>query len=129
MGSANNLPKPPWRLNPFWTQLLGLTLLGELQEIFQINATSSSHYDKAMMRGLFIREISKCKSKTRELTVVLQNRVSETEKAFIQSPSSTFKFNWDEAQTLLKDHMLQTADNKRFFIPQKYFMEDKALAI
>lgn len=123
LGSAVGLPKQPWRPNPFWAHLIDCILLKELQEYFQFNAASSSQtlvWDptKAVIRGLYIREICKRKSKSRELTVELQNRVSLTEQGFIQNPSANAENEWDEAHKLLADHMLLMAENKRFFVRQ-----------
>lgn len=94
-----------------------MALLQEIEEYFQINGDSLSHalvWDamKAVVRGLYIREISRHKSKTRELTVTLQNRVSDTEAQFVCNPTDSTKANWIEAQSILKDHMLHMADNK-----------------
>lgn len=94
-----------------------MALLREIQEYFQLNTASSClvlTWDamKAVVRGLYIREITKQTSKSRELTVALQNRVSETESAFEQNPSPASKSDWDKAQTSLNDHMLLMADNK-----------------
>lgn len=84
---------------------------------------------EAFVRGLYIREISKCKSKTRELTEALQQWVNDTENLFVSNPSEGARADWVEAQNLLKDHMLSMADNMRFFVKQKYFMEGRALDI
>lgn len=131
LGLAPSAPRPPWRLNPFWTQLIGMGLLTELREFFTVHAASSNRalvWDtmKAVLRGLYIRDISRRKSKTRELMVALQKRVAETEVSFTRTPTSITKHDWEEAQKLLKEHMLSVADNKRFFLKQKYFMEGES---
>lgn len=92
VGSGGGVPRQVWRLNPFWTHFLDVVLLGVLGEYFQLNATSASNvviWDmmKAVVRGLYIREISKRKSKSRELTLALQHRVMDTEAEFISDPS------------------------------------------
>lgn len=81
---------------------------------------------KAVMRGLYIRGISRRKSKSRELTLALQTRVVETEEIFIKHPVPLSKTEWEEAQTRLKGHMISMADNKRFFLKQKYFAEGES---
>lgn len=43
LGLTVGSPRQPWRLNPFWAQLIDLALLKELQEYLQINGASSSH--------------------------------------------------------------------------------------
>lgn len=58
--------------------------------------------------------------------IALQNRVYETECVFVENPSAVAKVDWEEAQQLLKDHMMLIADNKRFFIQQKYFLEGES---
>lgn len=125
------LPKRCWRLNPFWVQLIDIVLLKELQEYFQLNESTSSPavvWDtmKAVVRGLYIREISRRKSKSRELTLAHQQQVVDTESRFVLNPSPAAKAAWEEAQKLLRDHMLSRADNKRFFTQQKYFIEGES---
>lgn len=131
LGQSDATPILPWRVNPFWVQLIDKALLGELQEFFQLNAPHSPPpitWDamKAVTRGLYIREISKRKSKTRELTQALQQRVADTEVLYISDPTDRARADWTEAQDMLKNHMLSVADNKRFFLKQKYFMEGES---
>lgn len=131
VGMSGGVPRQTWRLNPFWAHLLDVVLLREIEEFFQTNESSASSgvvWDtmKAVVRGLYIREISKRKSKSRELTETLQQRVTDTEAQFILDPSEGARADWVEAQSLLKDHMLTMADNKRFFTKQKFFMEGES---
>lgn len=74
-----------WRLHPFWIQLTGYAPATELREFFLNNEGTASQacvWDtmKAFIRGIYICEISKQKTKTLEFTVAYQNRVGETER-------------------------------------------------
>lgn len=94
LGRSHSLSGGSWRLNPFWVQLIDVSLMSEIQEFFRINGPLSSHATvwetmKAVIRGLYIREISKRKSKSQELTVALQQRVSDTESHYITDPTDS----------------------------------------
>lgn len=126
LGRAGELHRKLWRLNPFWIQLIGPSPLVELREFFTNNEGSASKacvWDtmKAFVRGIYIREISKRKSKTRELTVAYQHRVGEAERDYVESPSAAGRVQLEEAQKSLADHLLHRADDKRFFLQQKYY--------
>lgn len=80
LGTGVMLPRHFSQLNPFWVHLIHPSLTEETQSLFDINEGSSSTgcvWDtmKAFVRGVYIRDISKCKTKTRELTTALQNRI------------------------------------------------------
>lgn len=64
------------------------------------------------VRGIYIREISKRKSKSRELTVAHQHRVRETERDYVESPSAAGRVQLEEAQKSLADHFLHRADDR-----------------
>lgn len=122
LGHVAGVPAQPWHLNPFWAQLIHMALLRELEEFFQLHSScaSPSLTWEAVSRGLYTREISKPKSRTRELTQALQQHVSDTEAVYISDPSDQARVDWVEAQDLLKDHMLTMAD-KKILCQQKYF--------
>lgn len=56
----------------------------------------------------------------------MHSRIASLPRKFIEDPSAGAKADWEEAQQLLKYQMLSMAENKRFFLKQKYFLEGES---
>lgn len=125
--------RPLWKLNPFWLPVLNnkSEICNILRDFFATNRGSAGalivwETMKAYLRGIFIRQISAIKSRSRAQTALFRNRVTDTEFAYLQTPTSQCKDQWLEAHKALDDHLLQQAEKKRFFLRQRYYIEGES---
>lgn len=126
------LLRPPlrlWALNAFWLRVIDHQLIASaLEDYISYNAgsvTPAVYWDalKASLRGAFIQAISRAKVKSRQFGEFLQGRVVATEQTYVASGHQADRLIWDEAQKAYNTHLMELAQQKRFFARQTYFEE------
>lgn len=77
---------------------------------------------KAFLRGQFIQIISSIKTETKAWEIFVLQEVKEVESVFIANPTDHTEKRWLEAQALAQQ-CLTKAENKHFFLQQKFYEE------
>lgn len=117
-----------WKVNPFWLTIFPSSdsiprALAEFVRFNQNKARPAVVWDalKAHLRGLLTKQINAIKTKDWENLVM--DEATRAEERYIAAPSSESERRWQEAQALYQQVSTTAAENKRFFLQQKYFNE------
>lgn len=118
------------KINPFWLSLYLIPdpIQNNLSLFIHLNKPSASpgiFWDtlKAFLCGQFIKTVAAVKTKTRSWEQSVLREVERAESAFIESPSELTERAWPEAQHIAKNMVPTKAENKRFFLQQRFFEE------